>query len=160
LWIGEVAAKSGVSRKALRLYESAGIVVPSSRTASGYRVYGDDAIGVLAFVTRARRLGFSLAEITAIVAVKRAGEMPCRHVRSLVRDRVADLDRTIDELSALRARLRTLLGRWRSREGGTAAICPHIESRAAHERRTGDGANDGLSLPGVRALSRSRRPRR
>ena len=39
LFIGEVAARSGVSRKALRLYEARGILPAPSRTASGYRVY-------------------------------------------------------------------------------------------------------------------------
>jgi DNA-binding transcriptional MerR regulator len=37
-----VATKSGVSRKALRLYERAGILPPARRTAAGYRVYTDD----------------------------------------------------------------------------------------------------------------------
>lgn len=39
LLIGDVAAKSGVSRKALRLYEAAGILPAPRRTASGYRTY-------------------------------------------------------------------------------------------------------------------------
>ena len=56
LLIGEVAAKSGVSRKALRLYEKAGILPPSRRTASGYRVYGPETLALLGFVTQARWL--------------------------------------------------------------------------------------------------------
>jgi hypothetical protein len=39
LLIGEVAQRSGASRKALRVYESAGILPPSRRTLSGYRLY-------------------------------------------------------------------------------------------------------------------------
>jgi MerR family copper efflux transcriptional regulator len=58
LLIGEVAAKSGVSRKALRLYETAGILSPPRRTASGYRTYGTETLAILAFVARARRLVF------------------------------------------------------------------------------------------------------
>jgi len=50
LLIGEVAAKSGVSRKALRLYETAGILPPTRRTASGYRTYGPETLAILAFV--------------------------------------------------------------------------------------------------------------
>ena len=42
LLIGEVAARTGVSRKALRLYEARGILPPALRTASGYRRYPAD----------------------------------------------------------------------------------------------------------------------
>lgn len=59
---GEVSATSGVSRKALRLYEARGIVPAPSRNASGYRLYPADTLGLLAFVGRARRLGLTLAE--------------------------------------------------------------------------------------------------
>ena len=58
--IGEVATRSGVSRKALRLYEARGIVSKPRRTRSGYRVYEADVLGVLHFVTQARRLGLTL----------------------------------------------------------------------------------------------------
>jgi MerR family transcriptional regulator, copper efflux regulator len=50
LLIGEVATRSGVSRKALRLYEARGILPPSRRTVAGYRVYPAGTLGVLAFV--------------------------------------------------------------------------------------------------------------
>jgi len=92
LLIGEVARRSGVSRKALRLYEEAGILPPPQRTPSGYRVYGGDALDLLAFVSQAQRLGFTLEEIRQIVAIKRSGRAPRPHVRDLVRRKVADLD--------------------------------------------------------------------
>jgi DNA-binding transcriptional MerR regulator len=84
LLIGEVATKSGVSRRALRLYERAGILAPPRRTAAGYRVYGPETLAVLSFVTQARRLGFRLDEIKRIVALKRSGRTPCTHVLDLV----------------------------------------------------------------------------
>ena len=62
LLIGEVAAQAGVSRKALRLYEAAGILPPARRTTAGYRVHGSDAVTLLAFVSQAWRLGFRLDE--------------------------------------------------------------------------------------------------
>jgi DNA-binding transcriptional MerR regulator len=60
LLIGEVATRSGTSRKALRLYEARGILPPSRRTAAGYRVYPAGTLGVLAFVQQGRRLGLTL----------------------------------------------------------------------------------------------------
>src|SRR6266540_3209828 len=105
LLIGEVAARSGVSRKALRLYESAGILPVPRRTVAGYRVYGGEAVAVLAFVSQARRLGFRLDEIREIVAIKRAGGIPCPHVRELVRRKTEEVERQIAELGAVRVRL-------------------------------------------------------
>ncbi len=127
LLIGEVAAKSRVSRKALRLYEAAGVLPPPARTPAGYRVYGRETLRVLAFVIQARRLGFSLEEIKEIVAIKRSGQLPCSHVRQLVRRKVADLDRTVRGLTAARYALRSLLRSWSRRHAGIAAVCAHIE---------------------------------
>src|SRR5512139_3671327 len=91
LLIGEVAKRSGASRKALRLYETRGILPAARRTASGYRVYPPDVLGVLAFVEQGRRLGLTLAEIGQIVALRRSGSAPCVHVRRLLEDKAADL---------------------------------------------------------------------
>ncbi len=135
LLIGEVAARSGVSRKALRLYEAAGILPPPARTATRYRVYGADTLAVLRFVARARWLGFTLAEIKEIVAIKRAGQLPCAHVQALVARKAGELDRTLRELQAQRRMLRGLMVSWGARRGGAAAVCPHIEDGGRPEKR-------------------------
>src|SRR5260370_29609736 len=98
LLIGEVAKRSGASRKALRLYEQVGILAAPRRTAKGYRVYRADTLDLLAFVRQAQRLGFTLEEIKKIVSVKQSGHAPRPHVRELVRRKVADLDRTLADL--------------------------------------------------------------
>ena len=69
LLIGEVAARSGVSRKALRLYEARGILTAPRRGPSGYRYYDSDVLRLLTFVGQARRLGLTLSEIKHIVAL-------------------------------------------------------------------------------------------
>jgi MerR family transcriptional regulator, copper efflux regulator len=92
LLIGEVATRTGVSRKAVRLYEASGILPASRRTAGGYRVFEPDTEATLAFVMQARRLGFGLGEIKDIVTIKRSGGTPCPHVREAVRRKARDLD--------------------------------------------------------------------
>ena len=87
LLVREVTRRTGATRKALRLYEAAGILVLPRRTAAGYRVYGPDTLSLLAFVRQAQRLGFSLDEIKEVVSIKRVGRAPCPHVRDLVRGR-------------------------------------------------------------------------
>jgi len=127
LLIGEVAARTGVSRKALRLYEEAGILPAPRRTAAGYRIYGQETLALLAFITQARRLGFRLDEIKEIAQIKRSGRVPCSHVLDLVRQKVADLDRAVADLTEVRRGLQELLRSWRSARRGEAAVCPNIE---------------------------------
>ena len=92
LYISELAKRGGTTRKALRLYESAGILPASRRTAAGYRIYDGEALEVLSFIRRARGLGFTLAEIKDIVAIGRAGRAPCPHVRQHIRHKLEDLE--------------------------------------------------------------------
>src|SRR6266478_271506 len=82
LLVGELARKAGTTRKALRLYEAAGLLAPARRTSSGYRVYSQEALPLLSFILKARRIGFSVAEIKSIVGIRRSGQAPCRHARA------------------------------------------------------------------------------
>jgi MerR family transcriptional regulator, copper efflux regulator len=127
LLIGEVAAKSGVTRKALRLYERSGILPPARRTASGYRVYGQETLALLAFVTQARRLGFRLDEIKRITALKLSGRTPCTHVIDLVHLKLENIERALADLAEVRGQMQGLLRSWRSRRDRPAAVCPCIE---------------------------------
>src|SRR5215510_3264456 len=107
LLIGEVAERSGLSRKALRLYEARGILPAPRREPSGYRRYPADILGLLAFVGPARRLGLTLSEIKHIVTLRRAGRAPCPHVRALLEQKATDLE-------AMLADVRSILAAWRS----------------------------------------------
>ena len=127
LLIGEVAARSGVSRKALRLYEKAGILPPTRRTGSGYRVYRPETLALLGFVTQARRLGFRLDEIKRIVTLKRSGRTPCKHVLDLVHLKLKNIEQALTDMSEVRGNLRGLLRSWQARRHRSAAICPCIE---------------------------------
>jgi DNA-binding transcriptional MerR regulator len=128
LLIGEVASRSGVSRKALRLYEKTGILPAPARTEAGYRVYGPDTLTLLAFIAQSRHLGLSLNEIKEIVQIKRSGRAPCPHVIDLLRRKVRELDRTLVEMANVRRGLQRLLRAPRSAPRGKGMICPHIEA--------------------------------
>ena len=128
LLIGEVASRSGMSRKALRLYERTGILPASRRTSTGYRVYGPETLSTLAFVAQARRLGFHLDEIKDVVQIRRSGRCPCPHVLDLVRQKVEGLDQTLADLSEVRRGLKELLRSGSaSRRRGKDTVCHHIE---------------------------------
>jgi DNA-binding transcriptional MerR regulator len=139
LRIGEVAARSGVSRKALRLYEARGIVPRPRRTPAGYRVYDFDVLGILHFVTQARRLGLTLKEIGDIVARRCTAPGPCVHVRALLEQKLADLD-------GLRRQLRKILTTWQAASARRGIVCQHIEGK-------------GGNLPWLQQRSAQRAPR-
>jgi len=120
LTIGEVATRSGVSRKALRLYEARGIVSKPRRTPAGYRVYEADVLGVLHFVTQARRLGLTLKEIRNIIDMRSAKSGPCVHVRALLEQKLADLD-------SLRREVMKILNSWDALPGTHGVVCQRIE---------------------------------
>ena len=105
--IGEVAERSGFSASALRYYEGIGLVEPSTRTGSGYRVYGDEALARLAFISRAKRLGCSLEEIADLVEVwdgERCGPVQ-RRFHELITAKLAAARRQIAELTRLTEQL-------------------------------------------------------
>jgi DNA-binding transcriptional MerR regulator len=135
--IGKLAAETGMSRKAIRLYEAHGILPPPARTGTGYRVYGEEVVDLLRFVARARQLGFGLDEIQEIVAIRRKGSAPCEHVRALAERRLAAVEQALRVLGAQQQMLRDLLASWRARRGEAAAVCPHIEDgdRAPKRRK-------------------------
>jgi DNA-binding transcriptional MerR regulator len=66
-------------------------------------------------IQRALTIGFSLAELKTIVAVRDSGGVPCRHVRALLRLKIRDMDQQIRNLVSLRVELHRLLTGWDKR---------------------------------------------
>ena len=103
--IGELAAAARTTTKTLRFYEESGLLPQTERAANGYRDYGPDALSRLDFIRRGRVAGLSLAQIREVIDIRDGGDAPCRHVHQLFTARVADIDRQIADLHALRAAL-------------------------------------------------------
>lgn len=134
LKIGEVARRAGVTAKAIRFYEAKRVLPPPARGANGYRLYGDEAVEMLAFVKRATGLGLTLAEIKEIIAIRQGGRPPCAHVHRLLRDKLVELDRKLGDLVEMRRRIRQSLAAWRRAPSGRAVVCPHIEASPGRGR--------------------------
>src|SRR5262249_56855262 len=84
--IGELAASAGLSAKAIRFYEEAGLMPAPPRTPGGYRDYPPGAAGRLAFIRQAQAAGFSLAEIRGILRVRDGGHAPRWHGTRPIRE--------------------------------------------------------------------------
>ncbi|OHV31832.1 MULTISPECIES: MerR family transcriptional regulator [Pseudofrankia] len=104
--ISQLADRVGVPASTLRFYESAGLL-SAERAPSGYRVYGEEAVERLAFISSGKLLGLSLEEIGDLLRVWEQGV--CAAVRErmapLVAARIVDADQRAAELSAFAARL-------------------------------------------------------
>lgn len=138
LFIGKVAEKTGLNPKTIRYYEQIGLLPKPRRTESRYRLYPPEAIELLEFIKKAQGLGLRLSEIREIVAIRQQGDLPCVHVRALLQEKIADLDRKMADLKTLRDRLQALLKNWnRQARRGKAIVCPHIEGTPLIPRRRG-----------------------
>ncbi len=92
--IGELAAATGVAVSALRHYDEVGVIAPAMRV-GGKRRFSADAVGLVNFVRRAQRFGFSLAEIRDILD-DTSGES-----RQIVDDKLAALGARQVELATM-----------------------------------------------------------
>jgi MerR family transcriptional regulator, copper efflux regulator len=100
--IGQAAEASGVSAKAIRYYETAGLIAPAGRSEGGYRVYGDADIRTLRFIRRARGLGFSIERVRRLIDLWHDKERASADVKRLARDHIAEIDAKIVALRAMR----------------------------------------------------------
>jgi MerR family copper efflux transcriptional regulator len=100
--IGEAANQSGVPPKTIRFYEETGIIARAVRSENRYRTYSDADIQTLRFIHRARSLGFTLREVTDLLALYRNRRRESREVKKLALNHVAALDRKIAEMTAIR----------------------------------------------------------
>src|SRR5215472_5185827 len=108
--ISTLAKLTGTPRTTLRYYEQAGLL-QADRSPSGYRLYREQAVDRLDFVTSAKRLGLPLAQIRQLLAESDDGM--CADVRRLLRpmlvSRIADARQRAAEFLAQADRLRQAL---------------------------------------------------
>ena len=126
--IGQAAAQSGVSAKMVRHYESLGLLPAVHRTDAGYRQYGAKEIHTLRFIRRARLLGFSMAEIGELLKLWQNQQRASADVKRIAEAHVADLERRIAEMQAMRQTLAELA---HCCQGDHRPDCPILSELAA-----------------------------
>lgn len=128
--IGEAAQASGVSAKMIRYYESIGLIPNVGRGAAGYRVYGHEDVHALSFISRARALGFSVAEMGELLALWRDQSRASADVKAIALRHVAELE---EKARALQAMSRTLRHLADNCSGDHRPHCPILEDLAASD---------------------------
>ena len=107
--IGSVAEAAGLPAKTIRYYESIRLIAPAGRRANGYRSYSEADMRTLAFIKRARSLGFSVQEVRELLALWRDKRRKSATVKALTAKHIEDLDRKIAELRWMRKALAHLV---------------------------------------------------
>lgn len=128
--VGAAAEAAGVSAKAVRLWESKGLLPPAQRTEAGYRLFTDEDLLVLRFIRQAKALDLSLAEIKDILDLQRDGAAPCSRVTELLDAHITEIDRALADLRQLRRSLTAArrAARESQRRGDDAVVCRIIET--------------------------------
>ncbi|MGZ3184096.1 MAG: Cu(I)-responsive transcriptional regulator [Telluria sp.] len=126
--IGEAAKASGVSAKMIRHYESIGLTGQARRTAAGYRTYSEQDVRVLQFIHRGRALGFSLEQISALLALWQDKGRASADVRELALRHIGELE---EKIAAMQAMKRTLEELARCCHGDNQPDCPILDDLAA-----------------------------
>lgn len=124
--IGALAEQAGVNVQTVRYYERRGLLRRPTRTDGGFRVFPRETVAVIRFVKRAQDLGFTLEEIQELLRLREDRVSPCADVRAVAESKIANIDRRIEGLTAIRHALTTLVAA--CRRNRTKRECPILEA--------------------------------
>ena len=122
--IGQASNASGISAKMIRYYESIDLIPPSVRRESGYRDYGPSDVHRLAFIRRARDLGFSVDRIRDLLRLWSDGGRSSAEVKAIALEHVAELKQRARHLGEMADALKHLAS---ACEGDSRPECPIIK---------------------------------
>ncbi len=115
----------------VRYYTRIGLLQPVKDKTNGYKVYRDTDEQRLRFALRARQLGFSVNDILEIVSMADQGRSPCAHVRTLIQQRLLEIDKGFREAQQLYQRMHKAASVWEKmpdKQPTGKMICALIEA--------------------------------
>ena len=124
--IKDVAQKSGIPPKTIRYYEEIGLINPD-RSANGYRSFQATDLHKLAFLGRARALGFSIQDCRALLQIYEDESRTSAEVKSIAKHHLEEIDSKIAGLNEMRNTLSVLI---EACAGDQRPDCPILESLA------------------------------
>ncbi len=131
LTISKLASRGGVNVTTIRYYERRGLLPRPSRTASGYRLYADDAMRRLRFIRQAQLLGFSLTEVQDLLSLRTQSDTTCADIRMRAKEKITAIDRKIADLQRIKSALTKLASACRGK--GPTSECPILDALESAE---------------------------
>lgn len=125
--IGQAAKFSGVSAKMIRYYEQIGLIPQAIRSDAGYRHYSSQDVHSLRFIRRARDLGFSVEQISALLVLWHDRDRASADVKAMALSHAAGLKAKIAELQAMAQTLEHLADHC---QGNDRPDCPILADLA------------------------------
>ena len=124
--IGDAALQSGLPAKTIRYYEEIGLVAPG-RSGNGYRDFSNSDLHNLAFVQRARSLGFSIEECRALLSLYDDRERASADVKALAKTQLTKIEEKVSGLQAMHKTLSKLISKC---HGDDRPDCPILDGLA------------------------------
>lgn len=131
LTVSSLAKSADVPVYTVRHYTRIGLLTPRYRAENGYRMFGDEDVGLLRFIQNAKDLGFTLKEIGEITSMADHGESPCPFVREIIDERITEVEARINRLTELLAKMKKARASWKNMkdsEPNGHSVCRLIES--------------------------------
>ena len=125
--ISDVAERAGLPVKTIRYYEDIGLIQPA-RGANGYRRFGEADLHKLAFIGRARSLGFTIEDCRSLLRLYNDRSRASADVKRLAQAHLDDIDRKRAELKQMRDTLAHLI---KTCAGNDRPDCPILSDLAA-----------------------------
>ncbi|WP_150245376.1 MerR family transcriptional regulator [Nocardiopsis quinghaiensis] len=126
--IGELARRTGTTTRALRFYESQGLI-GARRSANGYREYGEEEYRLVREILALQSVGFSLEDTRPFVDCLRSGHETgdsCADSIQVYRRKLAEMDAFLERFEAMRGSLAAKLSEALARRAGgrgAAGLC-------------------------------------
>lgn len=127
--IGQVAEATGLTAKAIRHYESLGLVVPDRQLSNDYRAYSLQDVDDLRFLQRSRAVGFSLDEAGQLLEFYRNPKRNSAEVHALVIEKLARLDQQWLTLNLMRQTLTEMAAECAADDSSNCAIINHLAEK-------------------------------
>lgn len=131
LTIGRLSAAAGVNLETVRYYERIKLMPPPARTASGHRAYEECHIQRLAFIRRARELGFSIEQIRTLLALSEPTRASCAEAQAVAQTHLDEVRAKLADLAKLERILAETVARCSS---DSAPSCPVLDILTTQER--------------------------
>lgn len=125
LTIGQLAKMAGVNVQTVRYYERRNLLQPTDRKASGYRMYGDDALIRLRFIKNAQALGFTLREVKDLLNLRVSSIARCETIQVKAQVKLRQVEAKVRDLLALSRALKSLIRTCRA--GQPTDRCPILK---------------------------------
>jgi len=106
---GEIAKECGINIETLRYYEKIKVIDPPKRSAVGYRLYCKEYVVKIRFIQNAKKLGFTLNEISEFMKFLDDKKGHCNSAKGIAQKKLDEVVRKIEGLKFMRKVLQKLI---------------------------------------------------